>query len=156
MEQLMVGLLLWISQHTSFEYNPDMGLPEIEQVSQEKLAELYLGKGGQNLGYLSDADKKHIFNNLARSLEAVYASDNNTIFLGEKIDPKSTYGRSVLIHELIHFLQNKHQMHDKVACANALEKDAYLIQSDYMVQNKIIPPFNKFTIMMRSLCEDEF
>ena len=156
MEQLMMGLLLWISQHTMFEYQPEMGLPNVEQVTQQKLAELYMGTDESRLGYLSDADKESIFNDLTNSLEVVYASDNNTIYLGEKIEPESTYGRSVMVHELVHFLQNKNDMHKQVTCKNALEKDAYLIQSDYMVQNNTIPPFNRFTIMMRSLCEDDF
>ena len=137
MEQLIVGLLIWISQHSSFHYDPAMGLPDVKHVSQYELAELYVGKASRVQGLLSEADKESVYNSLAKSLEAVYAADKTTIYLGDKIDPRSTYGRSVLIHELIHFLQDKNNMHQRVACTNALEKDAYLIQSDYMVQNNI-------------------
>ena len=159
MEQVMVGLLLWIGQHTHFEYHPDMGLPAVEQVTQQELASLYFGTGSDKVqGFASDEDEetKTVIHSLTRNLRAIYSANNNTIYLGKSIDPTSTYGRSILIHELVHFLQNKHEMHKQVACNNALEKDAYIAQSHYMVQNKVIPSFNKFSIMMRSLCESPF
>jgi hypothetical protein len=155
MEELLVGLLLWISQHSSFEYKAEMGLPVVEQVSQLELAELFVGKGNKAQGFLSKDDKERVYKSLASSLEAVYAADKNTIYLGKKIDPQSAYGRSVVVHELIHFLQKTHQAETTVACRNALEKDAYLIQADYMKQHGLKPPFNGFTVMMRSLCHTE-
>ncbi len=156
MEQLLVSLLLWISQHSSFEYNAEMGLPFVEQVTQVELAELYVGKGKKAQGFVSDADKDQVVKSLAMSLEAVYAADKNTIYLGKKIDVESTYGRAVVVHELIHFLQKMHKHETKVACGNALEKDAYQIQAKYMKQNKLIPSFNEFTVLVRSLCDSDF
>ncbi len=156
MEQLLVTLLLWIGQHSTFEYHPDMELPVVEQVSQQRLAELYVGEGKQVQGFMSDAQRAAMVQHLSTSLEAVYAADKNTIFLGQKIDPESPYGRSVMVHELIHFLQREHEYHTKVACNNALEKDAYFIQAEYMKQNQLVPPFNKFTVLMRSICDSEF
>jgi hypothetical protein len=153
MEQLLVGLLLWISQHSSFEYSADMGLPNVEQVTQLQLAELYVGKGNQARGFLSKDDQKEVYKNLASSLEAVYAADINTIYIGKKIDPQSPYGRSVVVHELIHFLQKVHKHETKVACTNALEKDAYQIQAKYMKQNQLTPEFNGFTVFVRSMCD---
>jgi hypothetical protein len=157
MEQLLIILLLWIGQHSDFDYHPDMGLPNVEQVTQRKLAHIYVGDedsvGNNNntQGFLSE----EAYQSLAAGLEAVYAADKNTIYLGEKIDIKTDYGRSVLVHELIHFLQNTHQHHTQVACGNALEKDAYFIQADYMKEHNIPPPFTRFTVMMRSLCEED-
>jgi hypothetical protein len=157
MESLLVVLLLWISQNSNFDYHPDMGLPNVEQVTQQELAYIYVGDedsvGNKNnaQGFLSE----EAYQSLAAGLEAVYAADKNTIYLGEKIDIQTDYGRSVLVHELIHFLQNIHQHHAQVTCGNALEKDAYFIQADYMQEHNIAPPFTRFTVMMRSLCEKD-
>lgn len=161
MEQLMVVLLLWISQHSTFNYHPDMGLPTVEHVTQRQLAHIYIGddegakkgKGDANSaqGFLSEAD----YQSLVVSLEAVYAADKNTIYLGGNVDLNTDYGRSVLVHELIHFLQKTHQHHTQVACGNALEKDAYTIQADFMAAHDLVPPFTSFTVMMRSLCEED-
>lgn len=157
MEQLLVGLLLWISQHSSFEYSQDMGLPQVELVSQLELAALYVGgdKAGNTQGFLSDPAQQAAYKQLASSLEAVYAADRNTIYLGKKINPHSSYGRSVIVHELIHFLQKTHQHEKKVACGNALEKDAYTIQARYMKAHQLKVGFNAFTIAMRSMCDSE-
>jgi hypothetical protein len=71
------------------------------------------------------------------------------------VNLESAYGRSIVVHELIHFLQNVHQHHVQVNCGNALEKDAYFIQADYMRAHQLVPPFTEFTVRMRSLCEEE-
>jgi hypothetical protein len=156
MESLLVVLLLWISQNSNFDYQPDMGLPNVEQVTQFQLAELYVGKGDKARGLLSKGDQDKVYKNLAASLKAVYAADINTIYIGKKIDPQSPYGRSVVVHELIHFLQKVHKHETKVACTNALEKDAYQIQAKYMKQHQLTPEFNNFTVLVRSMCEGDF
>jgi len=155
MEQLLVVLLLWISQHSDFDYHEDMGIPSIEQVSQLELAHIYVGDDIGTQGFINDEEKEEIFESLVNGLEAVYAADKNTIYLGERVDVESAYGRSIVVHELVHFLQNVHQHHAQVNCGNALEKDAYFIQADYMREHKLIPPFTEFTVRMRSLCEEE-
>lgn len=153
MEQLLVGLLLWISQNTTFDYQPEMGLPAVEQVSQMKLARLFVGEGVTAQGYLSNNDKEEAYKEFATRLVAIYASDRNTIYLGVNADPKTAYGRAVLVHELVHFLQNKYNHHKDAPCLNALEKDAYTIQAKYMRAHNMEPEFDKFTILMRSLCD---
>ena len=156
MEQLLVGLLLWISQNTSFEYHQDMGLPIVEQVTQHELVKIYVGEDNHAQGFLSENDKETMHKNLLVSLQAVYTSDTNVIYLGGKVNPETEYGRSVLVHELVHFLQKKHNHHQNVVCMNELEKDAYLIQAQYMREKNLKPPFDKFTILIRSICENYF
>jgi hypothetical protein len=155
MEQLLIVLLLWISQHSDFDYHESMGLPLLQQVSQLELAHIYVGDDISAQGFINDEDKTEAFESLMSSLEAVYAADKNTIYLGERVNLESSYGRSIVVHELIHFLQNVHQHHVQVNCGNALEKDAYFIQADYMRAHKLVPPFTEFTVRMRSLCEEE-
>lgn len=155
MEQLLVILLLWIGQNSDFDYHESMGTPAIEQVSQLELAHIYVGDDIHAQGFINDEEKADIFTSLMNSLEAVYAADKNTIYLGERVDVDTAYGRSIVVHELIHFLQNVHQHHTQVNCGNALEKDAYFIQADYMREHRLVPPFTNFTVRMRSLCEED-
>ena len=152
MEELLVVLLLWIGQNSNFEYHESMGLPVVEQVSQVELATIYVGDDDRAQGYISDAEKAKAFRSLMTNLQAVYTADNNTIYLGERVDLNSAYGRSIIVHELIHFLQDVHEQHAKVNCGNALEKDAYFIQADYMREHNLTPPFTEFTVRMQSLC----
>ena len=152
MEQLLVGLLLWISQHSEFEYKQEMVLPTIEQVSSLELAALYIGKDNKAQGYLTQDDKSDVYQNLAANLEAFYDPELNIIYLGEKIALESDYGRAVIVHELVHFLQKTHNHRAKVDCKNALEKDAYFIQEAYMKAHNLTPSFNGFTVLTRSLC----
>jgi hypothetical protein len=151
MEQLLVVLLLWIGQHSDFDYQPSMGVPNVEQVSQLELARLYVGSEGHSRGFASE----EVYQSLASGLEAIYAADLNTIYLGEKVDIETEYGRSVLVHELVHFLQDVHEHHAKVSCGQALEKDAYFTQADYMLEHDLKPPFTRFTVLMRSHCEGD-
>ena len=132
-----------------------MGLPKVEEASQLELAKRFVDEGETMQGYLSDNEKQKVYENLAQSLDAIYAFDSNMIYLGERVDYKTGYGRAVLVHELIHFLQNQYNHQEKVSCINALEKDAYTIQEQYMRANNMVPEFNKFTIMMRSICDQD-
>lgn len=162
MEQLLAGLLLWITQNSSFEYEQEMGFPQVQQVTQIQLAKIYIGDNKKDninkrsQGYLSEADKQNMYKNLAENLEAVYDSEENIIYLGKKVDVNTPYGHSVLVHELIHFLQNKNNYHATAECHNALEKDAYFIQEDFMKQHQLVPPFNRFTVLVRSMCTEGF
>lgn len=151
MEQLLVVLLLWISQNTEFHYEPSMGVPHVENVSQRKLAQLYIGGEGNTQGFLSE----EAYQSLASGLEAIYDANKNTIYLGEKVDIQTGYGRSVLVHELVHFLQDIHEHHARVSCGQALEKDAYFTQADYMRVNNLKPTFTRFSVIMRSHCEGD-
>ncbi len=133
-----------------------MGLPVVKQVTQYELVKSYVVEDNNAQGFLSENDKEIMHKNLLTSLQAVYTSDNNVIYLGEKVDPETEYGRAVLVHELVHFLQKKHNHHQYVVCMNELEKDAYLTQAKYMREKTLQPPFDKFTILIRSICENYF
>ncbi|ODS25079.1 hypothetical protein AB835_00825 [Candidatus Endobugula sertula] len=107
------------------------------------LAKIYLGNRFSQ-GSLSEVDKANIYNNLAGRLEAVYDTKIKTIYLGDRLDVQSVYGRSVIAHELVHFLQDVNQHRAKVECQNALEKDAYQLQVLYLKKTKFSACATKF------------
>jgi len=72
--------------------------------------------------------------------------------LSTALDPNTAYGKSVLLHELVHFVQFETGVAETVECRNALEKDAYELQKIFMTGHDLQPEFNDFTVAMRSTC----
>ena len=89
---------------------------------------------------------------MTEHIEALYHPDSNSIYVRRGVDLTTNYGKSALVHELVHFLQYQHGMERKVACVNALEKDAYRVQAAYLRQKGEQPGFDGFTIIARSMC----
>ena len=67
--------------------------------------------------------------------DALYEVETATIFLSERLDLDTVYGKSVLLHELVHHVQ--HQMDlDEIACGYSfIEGDAYAVQAEYLKQH---------------------
>jgi hypothetical protein len=146
MKEVMLGLLLWISQNTGLVYDGEGGLPEVKQVEARKIATLFFKE--QIPAYLSPTDVQRI----TEHIEAIYHPDTRTVYVRHGVDLTSTYGKSTLLHELVHFLQYQNGVDRKVACVNALEKDAYRAQAAYLRQKGMEPPVDGFTIIGRSMC----
>ncbi|MEJ2157865.1 MAG: hypothetical protein P8X96_21250 [Desulfobacteraceae bacterium] len=148
MEALLLTLLLWINQNTQFDYSAANGLPAIEAAEQMTLAELMIDDEAELAGNRHTAS----FQNFVNQLEAVYDHDRNRILVSGRINWDSPYGRSVIVHELVHFIQYRQGVQDQVACLNALEKDAYEAQALYMAAHDIPMNFDKLTVALRSMC----
>lgn len=148
MEALLLSLLLWINQNTAFNYDPSLGLPNLASADQMRLAEVII----DDQATLAKEKDNASFQDFVDQLEAVYNHDLKTILLSNKIDPNSGYGRSVIVHELVHFIQYQQKLNEEVACLNALERDAYTLQAQYMEQHGIPKNFDQATIALRSMC----
>lgn len=148
MEALMLTLLLWINQHTQFEYDPHHGLPAISAADQITLAALIIDDEDE----LKRNRNTVSFQNFVNQLEAVYDHHRQRILLSSKIDWNSPYGRSVIVHELVHFIQYQQGMQNRVECLNALERDAYEVQALYMETFGVPKNFDKLTVALRSMC----
>ena len=148
MEALLLTLLLWINQHTQFDYDANNGLPVIAAADQMTLAALIIDDKVK-----VDRDRHTVsFQNFANQLEAVFDHHQNRILLSSRIDWDSPYGRSVIVHELVHFIQYQQGMQDRVECLNALERDAYEVQALYMEAYGVAKNFDKLTVALRSMC----
>lgn len=148
MEAIILSLLLWINQNTNFDYQLHHGIPNIEQADQMQLADLILDDSAS----LLKQEDTVSFNNYIDRLEAVYDHKTKTILISSKIDLHTAYARSVIVHELVHYIQYQQKMNDAVECLNALEKDAYDIQAAYMEDHGIPKTFDKVTVALRSMC----
>lgn len=129
---LTIELINWINQNSHFDYNIHNGLPSIEFIDEERT--------------------KNIYGDYWEYIEAFYDKDNKKILIRDNIDLSSIYGKSVLLHELVHFIQYQNGIDKKVECRSMLERDAYDIQREYLDNYNIPKPFDEFTILMRSKC----
>lgn len=126
MKEVLLGLLLWISQNSGLVYDGEGGMPEVKQVDSRSLAVLLFKD--RIPAYMSPIDVQR----MTEHIEAIYHPDTKTIYVRRGVDLTSVYGKSTLVHELAHFLQYQNGHDRKVACVNALEKEAYRLQGAYL------------------------
>lgn len=150
MQELMLALLLWVNQNTDIAYDPAAGLPNIELVEERELAVLIFD--GKVPAFLSAED----LHNISAQIEAIYHPASRTIFVRKGLDLDTIYGKSAVVHELVHFVQYQQGHNHEVPCVNALELDAYDAQAVYLTQHGEAPRFDEFTVGLRSLCQPGF
>jgi hypothetical protein len=66
-----------------------------------------------------------------------------TIYLDARLDPQaSLYASSVLLHELVHYLQQESGKYGKPSCEAAMEmeREAYAVQREYFVRYGVYQP----------------
>ncbi len=146
MKHVLIGLLLWISQNSAFHTLPQAPIPELQVLPQTALTRLLYEES-----LLARLTPKEL-RNLESDVAALYDNRNNTIYVAANIDVHSAHGNSVLVHELVHFLQFAQGKNEEADCISALEDDAYRIQAKYMKAHGLVPEFDEFTIRIRSTC----
>ncbi len=62
-----------------------------------------------------------------------YFPENDTIALARDVDLSTVFGKSVLLHEMVHMAQ--HQRDDIPNCVGRLESEAYFIQGIYLSEH---------------------
>ena len=91
------------------------------------------------------------------SVAGYYDNYNNIIYIADESTPymvEQNYIEVVLFHELVHYLQYLEQEDQAVACKNELERDAYLLQNQY-IEDMSYPEQQKidlFFAMVVSTC----
>jgi hypothetical protein len=67
----------------------------------------------------------------------------NTIYLDNRLNPKaSLYASSILLHEMVHYLQYQAHGHNVFSCESAieLEREAYAVQQQFPVRYGVYQP----------------
>ncbi|MEX0731955.1 MAG: DUF6647 family protein [Aquisalimonadaceae bacterium] len=142
----ILPLLWWISQNSDYEWRAEFGIPEMQVLETKELAQrLFINP--------VDATPERIAS-ISERIEGIYRFMDRTIYIREGLDLNSIYGKSALLHELVHFLQYETGMHKRVDCRAQLERDAYNLQNKYLAQHEESTVSDAFTITMRSACWD--
>jgi hypothetical protein len=151
-ETLLTAIVTWLS--TNFELPALHDHPGVEFVSTTKLTNM------RYKGFLSEESREISSNEPTaqavhqREVVAVYNDTTKTIFLAETWTGTTPAELSVLVHEMVHHLQNLGKL--KYECPSAREKPAYLAQNQWLKQfgrdleNEF--EIDMFTVVAASAC----
>ena len=128
---LLTAIVLWISANTGISANYDH--PDIKFVPADQIALLrqqaFTSTHQSQVPSLQQQSKAVGVSN-AREAIAVYDDQSDTIFLLDSWQGNTPGDLSVLVHEMVHHLQNKG--HLKYECQGAREEPAYAAQEKWL------------------------
>ena len=116
---IMPNMVDYITEVTEYENN-GYPLPDIKIVPPQEVCD---GAYEQKIENVEECDIAGYYNDI-----------NNTIYIRDKPSRYMTDDRFqevVLVHELVHFLQNFSGTYQEVECKQQLEVDAYEVQGLY-------------------------
>jgi hypothetical protein len=153
-EALLTEIVTWLS--SNFELPALHDHPRVEFVSTAKLINMryrgFLAEGPRAIGVNEPAVQVA----QQREVVAVYNAATKTIFLGEGWTGTTPAELSVLVHEMVHHLQNLGAL--KYDCPAAREKPAYLAQNKWLKQFGLDLEtefeVDMFTVVVTSACMD--
>jgi len=113
MEALLTAIALWLS--INFPLPANLNHPAIKFVSA---AEMIAQRTGVSASEISS------------DILALYSNESKTIYLMDGWTGKTPAELSILVHEMVHHLQNVGQL--KFACSEEREELAYKAQDDWL------------------------
>jgi AraC-like DNA-binding protein len=120
--EVMLEMIDFITERTSYKYQGEP-LPFIELRSTEELCRAVYSP--ETLKLIDEC-----------SVAGYYDFSLRTVFIATESGPYMVdeyFFETVLVHELVHYLQYLNDAHLTAKCRNALEADAYRIQKEYVV-----------------------
>ena len=114
MKEIITALMIWLGANSDFNVNMD--IPTVMFLPQDKMEQQYY-KG-----------RKHADVNL----HAFYDTENDIIVLPDTWDRRKPWDLSVLLHEIIHYVQD--QNHIQFNCVQEMEAKTWPLQQKYLQQ----------------------
>jgi hypothetical protein len=115
MKSVIAALLLWIGANTS--YDVDLQHPVIKILPQHQLEQVYSKGKGVPKG---------------STLHAFYDIKENIIYLPDSFDLYDPWHKAVLLHELIHYVQDQNQA--DFECNAQMETESWPLQKKYLLE----------------------
>ena len=157
------AIAAWVSKTLNLPNAED--LPRVALVPQIELARLRYGRlfagpertiAGEGRSQAIGGEHSTPLPQYLRQVVAVYDDATGTIYLPETWTGRSASEQSLLVHEMVHHLQNLAGL--KYACGGAREKPAYLAQRKWLEVHDLDLEkefdVDLFTIVARSICMD--
>jgi len=129
-QTVLTDIVAWISGNTDLPaiYDP----PRVKFVTPEEMHSTGLrvgsGSGAASIGAVQQQSTSHF----EREVDALYDDTRRTIYLKNSWTGTTPAQVSVLVHEMVHHLQNLAQL--KYECAQAREALAYAAQEKWLAQ----------------------
>lgn len=155
MKGLLLALNIFISSHTSFPIINEY--PSVTLLSQVEMNWIFLGCKGEDKWFEPRCRKKrHAFYPIG-----LYDAVSQKIYISKNFKNKSTKEafHSVILHELVHHLQNKlGVLRNKKYCRGQHEVQAYRLQQLYLESHEqdFYKSININELFIRSLLVDCF
>jgi hypothetical protein len=121
MEALLTAIVMWLS--TNFGLPASFDHPRMKFVSAAELNAPLRGKADEKQGGVSAAQA-------SSDIVSFYSNESKTIYLEERWSGKTPADLSVLVHEMVHHLQNVGRL--KFECPQAREELAYKAQNQWL------------------------
>tara|TARA_Y100000748_G_scaffold285046_1_gene267295 strand:+ start:370 stop:792 length:423 start_codon:yes stop_codon:yes gene_type:complete len=138
MKEILTALMIWLGANTPFDTNHD--IPNVLFLTQSQMEELY---------YVEDQEK------FPNQLHGLYNRENNTIVLPDTWDRRKPWDLGVLIHEMVHYLQDVNQL--EFECTAQMEKEAWPIQKQYLKeQHNYDWDYDQLWFLVVSNCNDAY
>ena len=112
MKEIIMALMIWIGANTN--YNVDVPAPMFWFLTQDQLEQAYYGEENYE----------------GTVLYGFYDITLNLIILPDTWDRTDPWDQSVLLHEIIHYLQDVNQI--EYPCIEQMEKDTWPLQKQYL------------------------
>lgn len=148
-EGLFDEIVTWLS--SNFDLPAIKERPAIAFVSKIKLATMRAGDGATSQGF---TDHEELDRLGQRQVVALYDNKSKTILLPDVWTGTSPADQSILVHEMVHHLQNLGKL--TFECPMAREKSAYLAQDKWLgrfgmsLENEF--DVDMFTVLISSAC----
>ena len=137
MQNIIVSLLTWIGSQTTYSIEPHS--PNLTFTEPYNICANY----GINHKGRCEASRLVAFYN-----------KNNTIYLPLNFNRQNIEDRSVLVHELVHYVQWANNKHKQV-CLGELEVEAYELQDKWRISQNLKSNLDPFKmIMLAASCDD--
>jgi hypothetical protein len=147
-QSLFDEVVTWLC--ANFDLSMTTDRPRIEFASKDKLLRMRIADRAEWQGFTQEEMNPAT----ERNVVAVYDTISKTIFLPDGWIGKSVADQSILVHEMVHHLQNLAQ--EKFECPAAREKAAYLAQDKWLARfgTSLEKEFelDMFTVVMSSAC----
>jgi hypothetical protein len=129
MEALMTTLVLWLSINFGLPATYDH--PKVEFVPPAKMAAVrFRGLASDRQPSVANEAGRTAPPEFGQEVYALYDTQRRTIYLHEHWSSRRPADVSVLVHELVHHLQNVAD--EKFMCPQEREKDAYKAQREWL------------------------
>ena len=146
-EGLLDDIMTWLT--SNFDLPAIKERPAVEFVSRMKLARLRASDGASSPGFMENDGQL-----AQREVVALYDNKTRTILLPDDWGGTSPADQSVLVHEMVHHLQNLGRL--EFECPHAREKLAYLAQDKWLRRSGLSLEHefdvDMFTVLISSAC----
>ncbi len=154
MQALLTVIVTWLS--VTFGLPEIHEPPQVEFVSEQRMAEVRYERLGADWPHKKHPSKEEepVKARIGHGVHAIYDDRSRTIYLAEGWTGTTPAEVSVLVHEMVHHLQNLGGL--TYDCAGAREKPAYQAQARWLeLFGQSLPgafQLDPMTILVRTNC----